>query len=116
MRKHLSTKAVESTTLALKRINDVHCGDCLALGMFGISDRVANDVFQKDAKNGASLFIDKTRNTLNTTTACKTTNGGLGDSLNVVTKNLSMTLGSSLSKTFSCFSSSRHQCVLGLSC
>jgi hypothetical protein len=37
------------------------------------------------------------RDTLNTTTTRETTDGRLGDTLDVVTKNLAMTLGSALS-------------------
>jgi hypothetical protein len=43
------------------------------------------------------------RNTLDTTTTSKTSDSGLGDTLDVVTKNLAMTLGSALSKTLATF-------------
>ena len=39
------------------------------------------------------------RDTLDTATASQTTNGGLGDTLNVVTENLAMTLGTALAET-----------------
>lgn len=38
------------------------------------------------------------RDTLDTTTTCETTDSGLGDTLDVVTKNLSVALGTALSK------------------
>jgi len=38
----------------------------------------------------------------------KTTNGGLGNTLDVIPKNLTMTFGASFAKTFSSFASSRH--------
>lgn len=44
------------------------------------------------------------RDTLDTTTTGQATNSGLGDTLNVVAKDLAMTLGSSLSKTLSTLS------------
>ena len=44
------------------------------------------------------------RDTLDTTTTRETTNGRLGDTLDVVTENLPVALGSSLSKTLSTFS------------
>ena len=39
------------------------------------------------------------RDTLDTTTTSETTDGGLGDTLNVVTKNLSVALGTALAET-----------------
>jgi hypothetical protein len=44
------------------------------------------------------------RDTLDTATASETANSGLGDTLDVVTKNLAMTLGSALSETLSTLS------------
>lgn len=43
------------------------------------------------------------RDTLDTATTSETTNGGLGYTLDVVTKNLAMTLGSAFAETFSAF-------------
>ena len=39
------------------------------------------------------------RNTLDTATTSETSDSGLGDSLNVVSQNLSVTLGTTLSET-----------------
>lgn len=39
------------------------------------------------------------RDTLNTTTTCETSDGRLGDTLNVITENLAMTLGTALAET-----------------
>ena len=43
------------------------------------------------------------RNTLDTTTTSETTDGGLGDTLDVVTKNLSVTLGTALAEALATF-------------
>ncbi|MCP4261892.1 MAG: hypothetical protein GY774_30975, partial [Planctomycetes bacterium] len=40
--------------------------------------------------------------------SCETTDGWLGDTLDVITQHLSMTLGATLSKPFSSFTTSRH--------
>jgi len=42
-------------------------------------------ILKEDLQYTTSLFIDKTRDTLDTTTAGKTTNSGLGNTLDVVT-------------------------------
>jgi len=39
------------------------------------------------------------RDTLDTATTCETTDGGLGDTLDVVAQNLAVTLGTTLSET-----------------
>lgn len=43
------------------------------------------------------------RDTLDTTTTGKTTDGGLGDTLDVVAENLAMTLGAALSEALATF-------------
>ena len=58
------------------------------------------------------LLVDETKDTLDTATASETTDGGLGDALDVITKCLAMTLGASLSKTFTSFSATRHDELL----
>jgi hypothetical protein len=45
-----------------------------------------------------SLFVHHGRNTLDTTTAGETANGWLGDTLDVITKNLAMSDGPALSE------------------
>ena len=67
--------------------------------MLGVGDGVANDVLEEDLENATSLLIDETRDTLHTTTTCETTDSWLGDTLDVVTKNLAMTLSATLAET-----------------
>jgi hypothetical protein len=75
-------------------------------------------VLKEDLKNTTGLFIDKTRDTLHTTSTSKTTNSGLCDTcatvsghqgsiqieshtLDVVAKNFAVTLSSTLSESLS---------------
>jgi hypothetical protein len=39
--------------------------------------RLEADVFKEDLEDTTSLLVNETRNTLDTSTACKTTDGGL---------------------------------------
>ena len=48
------------------------------------------------------------RNTLDTTTTRETTDGGLGDALNVVAENLAVTLGAAFAEAFATFSAWRE--------
>lgn len=56
--------------------------------MLSVGDSVANDTLEEGLKNTAGLFVDHRANSLDTTTAGKTTDGRLCDTLDVVTKNL----------------------------
>ena len=49
--------------------------DSIPLGVFSVGDRVTDDVLEEDLENATSLFVDETRNTLDTTTTSETTNG-----------------------------------------
>ena len=51
-------------------------------------------VFEENLKNASSLFVNETRDTFDTTTTSQTTNGGFGNALNVVAKDLAVTLSS----------------------
>ena len=107
---HLSAETVEGASLALEGIDDIEGGDGLALGVLGVGDGITDDVLEEDLEDGAGLLVDEAGDTLDTTTTCETTDGGLGDSLDVVTKNLAVTLGTALSETLSSLAAARHDC------
>jgi hypothetical protein len=67
--------------------------------VLSVGDRVPDNVLEEDLKDTTGLLVDQTRDTLDTTTTSETTDSGLGDTLNVVAKNLAVTLGSTLSET-----------------
>ena len=56
-------------------------------------------VLEEDLEDTTGLLVDEARDTLDTATAGKTTNGGLGDTLDVVAKNLAVALSTTLSET-----------------
>ncbi|KAI7811629.1 putative histone H4-like, partial [Triplophysa rosa] len=103
-----TSEAVQSASLSFQGINNVHGSDGLSLGVFSVGDGVTNNILQKHLQNTASLFVDQTGNALHTTTTSETTDGGLGDSLNVIAQNFAMTLSASFAETLSSFTSSRH--------
>ena len=104
----LSTETVEGTTLPLESIDDIHGGDRLPLSVFCVGDCIPDDIFKEDLQDTTSLFVDEARDTLHTSTTGQSTNGWLGDTLDVVTKYFAMTLGSSFTKTFSSFTATSH--------
>ena len=102
---NLTAEAVQGASLPFQRIDDVHGGDGLPLGVLGVSDGIADDVLQKHFKNTASLFVDETRDALHATTTSQTADSGLRNALDVVAKNLAVTLGATFSKSFSSLAS-----------
>ena len=100
---YLSAESVEGSSLSFECVDDVEGGDRLSLGVFGVGDGVPDHVFQKDLENSSGLFVNQTGNAFDSTSTGKTTNGGFRNSLDVVTKHLSVTFGASLSESLSSF-------------
>jgi len=94
--------------LTLQGIDDIHGGDGLTTSVLSVGDRVPDDVLKEDLEDTAGLLVDETRDTLDTATTGETTDGGLGDALDVIAKDLPVTLGASLSESFSSFTAARH--------
>ena len=93
----LSSETIESLSLTLERIYDIHSSNSLTASMLSVGDRVADDILKEDLENTTGLFVDEAGDTLDTATTGETADGGLGDALDVVAKDLAMTLGASLS-------------------
>jgi hypothetical protein len=104
----LTSESVEGTSLPLEGIDDIHSGDGLPLGVFGVGDGITDDILKEYFEDTTGLFINQARDTLDTTTSRQTADGGFGDTLNVITQHFAMTLSASLSKSFASFSSSGH--------
>jgi hypothetical protein len=110
----LTAESVESTALTLEGIDNVHGCDGLPLGMFGVGDSITDDVLKEDLEDSTGLLIDESRDTLDTSTASQSTDGGLGDTLDVITQYFAMTLGASFAESFSSFATSSHFDVFSL--
>jgi hypothetical protein len=117
----LTTEAVQSAALALESVDDIKGGDGLALGMLGVGDSVANNTLEEGLENTTGLLIDHwqllvivlkrckgngltSRDTFDTATTSETTDGRLGDALDVVTKNLAVTLRAAFAEALATFS------------
>ena len=94
--------------MAFQGIDDVHGGNRLPLGVLGVGDSIPDHVLQEDLEDTSGLFVDESADSLDSTSASQSTDGGLRDTLDVVTKDFPVTLSASLSKTFASFTTSRH--------
>lgn len=115
-RRESAAEAVEGATLPLERVHDIHRGDGLALGVLCVRHSVADDILEENLENTAGLFVDEPRDSLHAASARKTTDSWLGDSLDVVSQNFAMTLGSSLSEPFSSLAATRHGAAAAARC
>jgi len=82
----LTTETVQSLSLPLECVDDIHRCHCLASRMLSVGDGITNDVLEEDLEDTTRLFIDQTRDSLHTTTTSQTTDGRLSDALNVITQ------------------------------
>ena len=110
----LASEAVDGSSLALEGVDDVEGGDGLAAGVLCVGDRVADDGLQERLEDSAGLLVDESGDSLHSTTTSKSSDGRLGDSLDVVPQDLAMALGSSLAETLSSLATSGHLCFLDL--
>jgi hypothetical protein len=104
----LTTETVQGAALSLQSVDNVQRRDGLALGVLGVGDGVTDDTLEEGLENGAGLLVDHGRNTLDTTTASETSDGGLGNTLDVVAKNLAVTLGTTLAEALAALAASSH--------
>ena len=88
----LTAETVESATLALEGVDDVHGCDGLSSGVLCVGHRVADDVLEEDLEDAAGLLVDEAGDTLDATTTSETADSGLCDALDVVTEQLAMSL------------------------
>ena len=106
--KGLCAEAVEGLPLALEGVDHVEGGHGLAAGVLSVGHGVTDDVLKEDLEDTAGLLVDEAADALHTTTASEAADGGLGDALDVVTKNLSVTLGAALAQTLTTLATARH--------
>ncbi|CAH3172835.1 unnamed protein product, partial [Porites evermanni] len=70
-------------------VHHIHGCHSLAFSVLGVGNSITDHILQKNFENTTRLFVDEARDSLDTATASKTTDSRLGDTLDVVTENLS---------------------------
>ena len=81
----LTSESVQGASLPLEGIDNIHSGDGLPLGVLCVGDSVPDNVLKEHLEHTAGLLVDETRDTLDSTSTSQTTDGGLGNTLDVVT-------------------------------
>ena len=104
----LIAESVQGSSLSLEGVHHIHGSHRLSLGVLRVRDGVTHHSVQERLQHRTRLIVDQTADTLHAASSGETTNGGLGDTQNVVAHHLAMSLRSSLSKSLSSLSTSRH--------
>ena len=91
--KRLASETVEGLSLTLEGVDHIHGGNSLTASVLSVGDTITDHILQEDLEHTTGLLINETRDTLHTTTTGKTANSGLVNTLDVITKDLSVTLG-----------------------
>jgi hypothetical protein len=65
-------------------MNNVKGSHSLATSMLGVCDSVSDHVLEENLEHTTGLFVDKTGDTLDTSTTSQSSDGRLGDALDVV--------------------------------
>ena len=107
----LTSESVQGASLPLEGIDNIHGGDSLPLGVFGVGDGIPDDVLEEHLQDTTGLLVDEAGDTLHTSTARQTPDGGLGDALDVIPQHLTVPLGASLSQSLASFAASSHDVV-----
>ena len=76
--------------------------------MFGVGDSIPDDILEEHLEDSTGLLIDKPGDPLDSSPPCQTSDGGLGDALDVVPQHLPVPLGTSLSESLASFAASSH--------
>ena len=81
----LTSESVQGPALSFQGVYYVHGSDGLPLGVLCVCDGITDHILQEYLQDATGLFVDESRDSLDTTSASKTTDGRLGDTLDVIT-------------------------------
>ncbi|KAH3671031.1 hypothetical protein OGAPHI_000742 [Ogataea philodendri] len=93
----LTTETVQSSTLSLQSVDNVQRSDGLSLSVLGISNSVSDNVLQEGLEHCSHFFVNQSGDSLDTTSSGESSDSWLSDTLDVISKNLSVSLGTAFS-------------------
>ncbi|KAL4341730.1 hypothetical protein GQ457_08G012570 [Hibiscus cannabinus] len=111
---NLTTETVKCPSLPLESVDDIHGRHRLTPGVLRVGNGVANNVFQKDLEDAASLLVDQAADPLHAASTSQSSYRGLGDALDIIPENLPVTFGSALAQPFASLATARHLLIRGV--
>ena len=104
----LTSESVQGASLPLEGVDNVHGGHSLPLGVLGVGDGIPDHVLEEHLQNATSLLVDQAGDTLHASATRQTSDGGLGNPLDIVPQHLTVPLRASLSQPLASFAASSH--------
>ena len=74
-----ASEPVKSSPLSFQSINDIKSSDSLSFGVFSVSDRITNDIFQEGSQYEPGLVIHKRADSFDSASSSESPNRWLGD-------------------------------------
>jgi hypothetical protein len=103
-----AAETIQSPSLPLEGVNDIHGGDRLPPGVLRVRDGVTDNVLEKNLQDATCLLVDEATNPLDTTSSGQTPNRRLRDALDVIPEHLPVPLRSSFAQPLASLSTTRH--------
>jgi hypothetical protein len=80
----LASEAVKSAALSLESVDYVEGSHSLPASVLSVGDGISDDVLEEDFQYASGFLIDEAGDTLDTTSASKTADGGFRNTLDVI--------------------------------
>ena len=77
--KCLTSETVKGSALSLKSIDNIKSSDSLSSSVLSVGHGISDDVLKENLKDTTGLLVDKTRDTLDATSSCQSSDRRLGN-------------------------------------
>ena len=94
--------------MSLQGVDNVERCDSLSLGVLGVGNGITDDTLKEGLQDTTGFLVDHGRDTLDTTSTSETSDSRLGNTLDVVSQDLSVALGTALAETLAALAASSH--------
>ena len=103
-----ASESVEGSALPFQGVNNIHGCHGLSPGVLCVCDGIPDHILQEDLQDASGLFINEAADTLDASSPGQTPDGGLGDTLDIISENFPVPLGTSFPQTLASLSTPRH--------
>ena len=76
------SESIESSSLSLKRVDNVHSSNSLSLSVIGVGNGISNDSSQEFLEDISNFLVDTEGDSLDTSSSGKSSDGRFSNSLN----------------------------------
>merc|ERR1711976_97946 len=103
------SETVESSTLSLESVDDVHSGDSFSSGVLSVCNGISDDLLKERSEDSSGVVIDEAGDSLDTTSSTESSDSWFGDTVNSGSSGFSgVSFSTVFSNTFHSFTFSDH--------